>query len=321
MDARGNSIPQLFKYDTNASGEITKIIVANRNKVDKEFSKAGGYDEDGTTYAAKTNRAGKFEFDDATVVFNVKDEVEDADDVSVSTIKALFTDGDYAPKFDAYDQESNTKVVGAVVVYGAAGNVDESQNVVIVTSVSTTKFGDETGYVIEGLQGGKAVSFNVCDEEEALKNGSADPDEINKGDVIMVAEGANYVTNIVIKVKVDDEGVVSGSYDSGFYNVAKSREARDILDLVVDRSSNDVTFDNFAYDAQTEDFNVAGARFTLVGFTGANVTVKSSSVGGINVNNTKGYEYAVYVRYYDDDCIDVVIFEDFEGDYDSDLDA
>ena len=300
--------PQLFKYDTNSAGDITKIITAKGVKTEKEFSYAGGYEEDETTYTAKTNRAGKFEFDDDTVVFNVKDEVEDAEDVSVSTIKALFQDGEYAPAFDAFDQKTDSKVVGAIVAYGAAGNVDESANVVIVTSVSNTKFGDETGYVIEGIQAGKAVSFNVCDEEEALKAGSYDPADLVKGDVIMVAEGAEYVTNIVVKAYAGMD-----AYDHT-ETVSKNREARDIFAYVEDRNSNDLTLvdedgEYFDYDDKTvdiDDFNVAGARFTLVGLTGANTTVKSSSVGGIN---TVKYNYAVYVRYYDDDCIDVVIFE------------
>ena len=293
--------PQLFKYDTNSAGEITKIIVANEpeDKKDKEFNKVGGYGEEDATYSAKTNRAGKFEFDDDTVVFNVKDEVEDAEDVSVSTIKALFQDGEYAPAFDAFDQKTDSKVVGAIVAYGAAGNVDESQNVVIVTSVSTTKFGDETGYVIEGLQAGKAVSFSVCDEEEALKAGSYDPENLEKGDVIMVAEGAEYVTNIVYK-----------AWDRSYYDVtetvSKNRDARDLYGYVVDRTNNDLV----VYNGEEEvEINVSGARFTLVGTTGQNWTVKASSVGAINVKNTKGYKYDVYVRYYDDDCIDVVILE------------
>jgi hypothetical protein len=299
--------PQLFKYDTNSAGDITKIITAKDRKTDKEFSKAGeSYGEDETTYSAKTNRAGRYEFDDDTVVFNVKDPVEDADDVTVSTIKALFQDGEYAPAFDAYDMKSDSKVVGAVVTHGAAGNIDEAANVVIVTSVSSTKFGDETGYVIEGVQGGKSVSFNVCDEEEALKAGSEDPANLEKGDVIMVAEGAEYLTNIVLKACPFD---LDNPYDTDFVPVSQKRTARDTFGKVTARDSNDITIEGFSYDTKIDDFNVSGARFTLVGLTGANTTVKNSSVGAINPTNSKGYEYYVYVRYYDDDCIDVVIFE------------
>jgi len=298
--------PQLFKYDTNSSGDITKIILAdpNADKTGKKFSLAGDYAEDEVTYSAKTGRAGKFEFDDTTVVFSVKEKFEDADDVTVSTVKALFEDGEFAPAFKAYDMATNSKVVGAIVVTGASDNVDESAHVVIVTSVSNVKFGEEKGYVIEGIQNGQAVSFNVCEEEEALNETSADPEDLQKGDVIMVAEGVDYVTNIELKAQVAAQTPQKGDP----YDVSKSRKARDIRNYVTARTNNDLTL------ANGEEINVSGARFTLVGTTGANTIVKASSVGAISLikgksYNSKDFSYFVYLRVYDDDVVDVVIYE------------
>lgn len=293
--------PQLFKYDTNASGDITKIIVAKETKTTDEFSQAGSVAKDAETYNAKTNRAGKFEFDDATVVFNAKEPVDDADDVTVSTINALFKDGENVPKFDAYDMESDSKVVGAIVAYGAADSVDQAANVVIVKAISNVKFGDEDGYEIVGLQDGKEVTFNVCDEEEECTNYAAVAG-LEKGDVIMVAEGVEYLTNVVVKVKLEDKEVVTEAYDVTTPNVSKNRDARDLYDLVVDRTSNDLTLDS------GKEINVAGARFTFVGLTGVNPNVKTGTVNNINVKS-KDYDYSVYARFYDDDCIDVVIYE------------
>lgn len=293
--------PQLFKYDTNASGDITKIIVAKETKTTDEFSKAGSVAKDAETYNAKTNRAGKYEFDDATVVFNAKEPVDDADDVTVSTINALFKDGENVPKFVAYDMESDSKVVGAIVAYGAADSVDQAANVVIVKAISNVKFGDEDGYEIVGLQDGKEVTFNVCNEEEECTNYDV-VEDLEKGDVIMVAEGVEYLTNVVVKVKLEDKEVVTEAYDVTTENVSKNRDARDLYDLVTARTTNDLTLDS------GKEINVAGARFTFVGLTSVNPNVKTGTVNNINVKS-KDYDYSVYARFYDDDCIDVVIYE------------
>ena len=175
----------------------------------------------------------------------------------------------------------------------------QSDHVVTVTTVSKTKFGDDDGYVIEGLKGGRTVSYNVCDFNENCEGYSLLTDnKLRKGDAIMVTEGENYLS--MIQQKTDTAAFLFGAihgHDGRF-------GWEDYTGLATERHLNDVTF------ADGTEKNLAGATFTLVSNNGgAYIIIKNSSIGAINTNNTNGYQYVLYVRSYDDDPVDVVIYE------------
>ena len=181
-----------------------------------------------------------------------------------------------------------------------------SDDVVIVTGISVTKFGDETGYVIEGFQGGKSVTFNVCDTQEACDGYALiTGNKLHKGDVIMVAKGKNYLTTIS---QITDSTALKLGSTPGWDNY-QGFSYEDYTGIVTARTINDVTFKD-----GTEK-NLRGARFTLVNMTGTYTAINATSIGYINTGNTQGYKYIVYVRTYDDDPVDVVIYE-FRGEED-----
>ena len=317
-----NSIPLergIFFYRKNGDSTILDLIIPASGDATSGFrclgsGLSGTYDAQGNQIVTDN---GNIQLTDNAVLYSVTGEQEG----SAAKITDAYQNGETITDFAAYGTGDGAKVIvledGSEMLPTDAPTeaptvqptfppmpvVDESDNVVIVTSVSTTKFGDDNGYVIEGLKDGKAVTLNVCNAQQLCWNASLlTENRIEPGDAIMVAEYNNFVSHI--EKKVDANALKFRQMSGSGYQQSVRYSWEDFIHLATERKNNDVTFDD-----GTEK-NLSGACFTLVSNNGSGrLTIKSSSIGYINTANTKGYRYVVYVRSYDNIPIDVVIYE------------
>ena len=148
----------VFKYTTNAEGQINNIYLAgnakDKDNLSVDASAVGG------AYTAKDLRIGSTYFLADTVVFSIPDAAKmgqaDEDDFAVTTAGAIFKDA------STYDYSAYDIVDGypsLVVVTGQTITVDDATRVLVITSKTTAKNSNDSEVdKISGLQAGQEVS-------------------------------------------------------------------------------------------------------------------------------------------------------------------
>ncbi|MEE0867508.1 MAG: S-layer homology domain-containing protein, partial [Clostridia bacterium] len=177
--AKASELKNLVFKVTVKNGSINKLkeITGPSALIDDKK-----YDEESMTY-------GSLEFDEATVVFAVDydytdDDKVDADDVTVGEVADFFVDGEEDYKVYGYDYDD---VHGVVLGFELSSSVPADSDAVIVTSVKSINYDDDTATVITGLQAGKEVTYTIYDEDGDYRSaGDVDPEDLKKGDVILV---------------------------------------------------------------------------------------------------------------------------------------
>lgn len=327
--AKVSTLNSLLFEVTVKNGEITKLksLGATSEKTGKE------YDAENMSYSSLS-------FDDSTVVFAIKPtywvdadpdpvvntaKVED-DDVTVGTIADFFTDGE-GENYSLFGYDNDNDIYGAIIGYDLATTVPADSAAVIVTSVKSVTYDDDNAVQITGLQGGKEVSYIIYDDEADYTSVVA-PEYLAKGDVIMVgvanAEGvvADFETlykkvpvstntendspavtyEITAGIKVSDDATDDIYYVAGTLNEADGYEpTNNKFFLTGATGSHYVSVDGIAMrDA---------ANYTLVDYSeSSNPEISKKSKGKSIFGTLDKYNSTVFVRYYDDKLVEVVVY-------------
>lgn len=306
---------------------VFKVTVKN-GSISKLKEVAGGSLVDNKKYDAESMTYGSLEFDESTVVFAVDYKYYSSgttkntakveyDDITVGTVKDFFADAEEDYNVIGFDYD---KVHGAVVGYDLAVSVPSDSDAVIVTSKKSVNYDDGTATLITGLQGGKSVTYTIYNDDESYKSaGSVDPEDLTKGDVILVAPA-------------NADGVVS---DFKPLFTAASKKKADLAnsskyDLAANNASDD---EYYAFDAVdytnkptttkfwvkndftgiTDDKGIimkAAANYTLVDLTESttNPEISKKAAGTSIFGSASKHESFVFVRVYDDKLAEVVVY-------------
>ena len=298
------------------NGKITKLApLANTDG--KETAEE--FDAENMSYGA-------YDFNDATVVFSVaKNEAKEleADDVTVGKVADFFTDGEgLAFQIYGYDNDNNS-VSGLVLGYGLDTTIPKDGAAVIITSVKESKYNDEDAYYITGLQAGKEVSYTIYDDEDKFTSPTTD---LVKGSVIMVgvpsAEGvvSDFQTLYSKEKGAKTQGALNDTDNA-------TDEIYTFAGIVDEYTGFEPTDSEFFITAATlaegskkfytnESFATKGvsmkssANYTLVDYSEStsNPEVSRKSKSKSIFGTLSKYDSEVFVRYYDDKLVEVVVY-------------
>ncbi len=277
-------------------------------------------------YKAEFNKYGSVKFADSTVIFSVEATTGDveADKVKVGTVADFFVDGERSGIIAGYDKNSGT--VGTVIGFGLTEAVSQDSAAVIITAAKNISYNDDEAVRITGLQGGKEVSFTLYSEDANYQ-----ASQFAKGDVILLgaadAEGVVAKYNSLVKRTItrDGNGVITAddyklsTYVKGLTNgtAAVKEDTTYYLGMLVeDSGKTKYNADKDMFYVTTDSADKAlemesSANYTLVDFTDgiANPEISRKSAGtGIFGGNSADYESVVFVRVYDDEMVEVVVY-------------
>ena len=331
-------------YDiTVKNGKVTKLVAVA--SADDDASKE--YDEENMEYGKLSFNDStivvsvKEEFVTETVTEEVEgEEVEsevivpaaiEADDIKIGKVADFFVDGE-GEDFTvyAYDYDNN-EIAGLVIGYGLSSAIAQDSAAVIITDYRTKDINDEIAYVINGFQDGKKVTYTILDED--FDGTTAD---FAAGNVILVgaANADGMISDLEVLLAKGEsafalEGGIADKEDEYYYygDLDESQEptaskfflVEDGLDQAIN-PANVTVMDGEEVVIQGKEYVAAegismrnAARYTLVDFSVDEdepaVSKKSKGTGLFSRYETTGkYDYKVFVRYFDDAQVEVVVY-------------
>ncbi len=313
---------------------VVKLNVSNDKITKVRLFAAGPKDEDAEEkFDAEAMSIGKIDLTEKTVVFAVKqtEGFVEAEDIVIGTPASFFSD-DSAIKGDvlAYDEDDKSNTYGALVGFNIAKAVRNTSDVFVVTGVKTRMIDDSEAYVLSGIQNGDKISITLYDSDNDFEGG--DPEDIGKGDVLLIADanGDGIVADYAVLVdfdKEDPDTVVAEAFEaledddiySGYGLVNYSGSNKFGIDGII---TNDLDgepvfgvcvpeFEDGEITGYTGDAHNyrSAAQFTLVDFAAnAKNPEVSSKKGSKSLFNVEKYESYAYVRYVDGKLAEVVVF-------------
>ena len=286
---------------TVKSGKVTKLV-----KLAKESTASGKeFDEENMSYGAVS-------FNEATIVISV-DAADGAqiesDDITVGKVADFFVDGEGEDaSILAYDEDNND-IAGLVVGFDLAATIPQDGDAIIVTSIKNKEIDNDDAYVITGLQAGKVVTYTIYDEDgDYTGDGSSfGPEDIEKGDVILVAvaNAEGIVKDFELLYDANGSFVAADDASKDEYYFAGNLIKEDGDDKEAPSDSK------FYLDSEDEAITMKNsANYTLVDYTDSttNPEVSKKSKSKSIFGTLSKYDSKVFVRYYDDEIVEVVVY-------------
>lgn len=305
---------------------IFEVTVKN-DKISKLKQVASGQSTSGKEYDEENMAYGNVLLTDSSVIFAIDvattAEVE-SDDVIVGSVTDFFVDGEGTGfTVSAYDEDDNDDTAGAVIGFGLAAAVPDDSDAVIITSVRDITYNDDEAVYLTGIQAGKEVAYTLYDEDQSYSASL-----FAKGDVILVsvadAEGvisdykALYSYSDLTDNSTRDGKFAFGAdaaYDSGkdiYYYAGK-------VDFTTNYEPSDSQFFITGLNNTSSNPHAivmkSSANYTLVDFSEStsNPEISRKSKGKSIFGNNSKYDSTVFVRYYDDKIVEVVVYR-YNGD-------
>lgn len=332
MTSTDNSAPTYYAKAADLE-DLTFNVTVKNGSISKLKEIGNGTSVNNKKYDAESMTYGALEFDDATVVFAVDVPTSanakvSYDDITVGAVKDFFVDGDEDYDVIGLDYD---KVHGVVLGFDLAVSVPADSDAVIITSKKTVNYDDDTATLITGIQGGKEVTYTIYDDEGDYRSaGSVNPENLTKGDVILVAPAnadgivsdfkplfvaasktkTGITTNTVASnVTADDEYYGFSKVDFGWNSVANEYESKPTSTKFW--VEDDLT-------GITDDKGIimkTAANYTLVDLSEStsNPVISKKAAGTSLFGSASKYESFVFVRVYDDKLAEVVVYR-YNGD-------
>ena len=270
---------------TIKNDKVTKLV-----KLDGESTYGKEYDSENLSY-------GKFAFDKNTVVVSVDatgEEFVEADNVVIGNVSNFFVDGEGEDaKIYGYD-ENYRDVVGFVIGLGLVNTIPQDGDALVITSVRHITYDDDEALSITGLQGGRVVTYILYDENEVFSK-----DELKKGNVILTAvpNSDKVIKNYTLLYDVE-EGIA-----------VEDNEAKEEYYLAGQVIS--ATDSKFEIEGIEEAISMkSSANYTLVDYEDSTTDpeVSKKSKGKSIFGSLNKYVSTVFVRYYDDELVEVIVY-------------
>lgn len=318
--------------NAKANAELMVKLTVSNDKITKAKLIDRSTPTTGSTsskYDVESNSLGALNFDGSTVVFSVKQTtgVIDADDIKVGAVADFFADDEDGYDIVAYDEDTNSSVLGAVVGFGISKAISSEGAVFVVSSKKTTTYDDNDAYVLTGMMAGEEKTITVYNKDGY--NGQ-NPEDLVAGDVILISEpnaegivsdieqlvdftkGANVTaaptinTNYTSGVDTLDQihsgaGLVTSATTNKF---AISAAVKD--DAVTTTASGTTHADKIA--ANTGISYRSAANYTLVDFSENFKTPSVTYEDGSDYLFDSDYMTYAYVRFVDGKLADAVVY-------------
>ncbi len=299
--ADDDKFERVIQFKTNSANEITEIAPAY------------GATEESAKYDVDDLDIGNIVIDSSTVIFNVKNDLEDG---KVVSIESLLNDADYTVVGFAEDEDTET--FGAVIILeGGASLTTTVEGWAVVTDKSVVSDEDDaTAYEIEIVENGsKEVKTIVVTDDTVLDADYNDEesaidlvaeDEFGIGSIILYAATADGV--------VETLAVLANIVDDEFVAVAD-------LDVKAEDSEYETTFAygkildeadaSFTLEGREEAVKVkSGSNEYRYGYTGRKTVVTVGSYNGGDVEGVEDEEDEdtnyVFVRFVGGKVADII---------------
>ena len=274
---------------TVKNGKVTKLV-----KLAKESTASGKeFDEENMSY-------GNVSFNEATIIVSVDaagTTLVESDDIVVGKVADFFVDGEGEDATVLAFDEDNNDIAGIALGFGLAATVPQDGDALIITSVKTKEIDNEDAFVITGVQAGKVVTYTLYDEDETF-----DIDDLKKGNIILtaVANAEGFIKDFELLYDVEDGLIASDDaakdeyYFAGDLNEAEGYEPTDSKFFI---GTDEITMKK-------------NANYTLVDYTdsSSNPEVSKKAKGKSLFGSLSKNDSEVFVRYYDDELVEVVVY-------------
>ena len=302
---------RVVTYKLNANGDINEIVFASNRANGKEsyLTFAGALDiKANATFNAKTATfIGARSVDENTVVFNLPMTANVVkEDFKVESIASLSHEEQYDIAFLSVDEDN---VAGLVIVVNNASSVTKGSNLAVVKKVMAAQNAEyEDIYNITFVQGGEEKTLATTAEVAQLGApavGTVFEYAVNEdGAIKAIGFGGAYL----------DTAAVAAAYPTNFvFNGGKEQY---VYGTVYAKTNNRVVALGTAQDTHAIP---ADANFILVDLTKVknNVSVSSfaefreykEEVAGNPATLIADNDYTVFMKYYNDEITDVVIYK------------
>jgi len=303
----------------NLKNYVFEIVVKN-NKITKLKKVQQGASPSHREYDEENMCYGSVSFDESTVVYSVEvsgSALVGSDDVNVGDVSDFFVDGEgERASIIAFD-ENTRDIAGVVLGFGLTDSVPQDNNAFIISSVKNSTYDDYDAYVVTGMQGGRLVSYTICDEDEGYTGNERD---LAKGNVILlgVVNSRGIVSDFETLYSVSDGVKASdNSADEIYYiagNLDESKAPSDNKFYLMDNRNLEGNY----YDEDNGISMRNSANYTLVDYSeGIRYPEISKKSKSKNIfGSLSKYDSVVFVRYYNDELREVVVYRYNNGDID-----
>jgi len=309
----------MFNF-TIKNGEITAI-----KEVENETDVYEYVEGNNKKYNAETMSYGAYKFDEDTTLFVIDEpkgyDVVTEDSIKVGSPSSFINNGDDGLNL-IFFTESNKDAVTFAIGFALTTSIPEDSAAVIVTAVKTVAYNDDDAVEIKGIQAGEEVSYIIYNDEGAYSFG-ANPATIGKGDVVLVSTpGAEKVVedfNVLVSANANQRtftlmnGADLGDTSDDIYNtVAYLTDATGSKFFISDDVQNFLTPSvvNATWACASDGIVMqANSNYTLVDYTeGIRNPIIEKKTPGISLFNATKYDSQVFVRVYDDELKEVVVY-------------
>ncbi|MBQ8392092.1 MAG: S-layer homology domain-containing protein [Clostridia bacterium] len=287
------------------NGKVTKLV--DLAKIDTVSS---------TKYDAENLEYGAISFDNETVIYSISTEsgYVKADHVTIGTAAELLADEEDSYVLNSYDI-SNQGYAGLVIGTGIAATVPQDGDAVVISSVRVTEIDNSDAWIISGVKGGEEVTYTLYDEDKTFPNANTD---IKVGNVILVgtpnAEGRISAYEILYKEAAHGT-IQTSTFDNGEYyyagDVDESQDPTDTRFYLTNSAAagKDATGSTVSSAPAFVTMRNA-ANYTLVDYSenSKNPEVLKKSKSASLFGSFGEYNYKVFVRYFDDAQVEVVVY-------------
>ena len=310
--ADGSDADSLVFDITVKNGKVTKIesIASAGNANGRE------YDEENMSYGALS-------FNDSTVVISVEvsNGALEAEDVKVGKVADYFVDGE-GDGYTLYGFDAdNNDVAGLVLGFGLTATIPQDGAAFIFADYRTKLVDDEDAVVINGFQDGKEVSYTILDED--IPQG-VNFSQMAAGSVLLlgVASADGMISDLEVlfngsaltggKADKDDEYYYFGDLVEADPNAPTASKffltnVTEDLDQLPGNAGDNTAH---AYNAQDGIVMRNSARYTLVDFSeGSDPEISKKSKGTGLFSRLNDYSYEVFVRYFEDAQVEVIVYK------------
>ncbi len=303
------------------NGSEVEDLVFNIKIKDGKVSELEAIDSEGSDndeeFDEENMSYGNISFNDATVVISVEtadgEEVKSSD-VKVGKVADFFIDGegeDFA--ITAYDYDNND-IAGLVVGKNFTTAIAQNGAALIFTGYSKTELLDEDAYAIKGFQDGKKVSYTILADD--ADDADLDVEALEAGDVLLL--GAANADGVITDAELIFNGNVvadtADKEDEYYYFGALVEDPKPTASkFFLTGVSEELDDAKNAYSAENGVVMRNSARYTLVDFSeSSKPEISKKSKGTGLFSRLDDYNYTVFVRYFEDALVEVIVYKTAE---------
>lgn len=330
---------RIVTYKANSNGYLTAIefpasynAASSTNVFDVIMPTSTLGVENKLTYTAKTGSFDTYAVTDNTVIFNIPAQAgKTKEDLAIEAKSSLSDDAQYNVALFGIDKE--TDAIGAMIVTNDPSVIGAEDNLAIFMKAMKSSVGDEEIYKVTFMQGGdiKTISTDVdmtnADEfvDGTVTNGAffayATTADGNMKDYTLISNvaantDAAFTTHYANWVNLSTNR--GPAYEFGFVQ-AKGDNTITLADLTLTGSTFGSKTATFGSNSKKRAID-GGAKYTIIDLnkiatsasritTGAFAEIQKTTFATDNKLADVDRDVAVFLKYVDDEVVDVVIIK------------